>query len=51
MAKIRWTNEAVNWLNEIYNYISQENPNAAHKVVNGIYNKAQVLREFPKVGH
>jgi len=51
MAKIRWTNEAVNWLEEIYEYISQENPNAAHNVVNGIYSKAQILSEFPKIGH
>ena len=51
MAKIRWTNEAVNWLEEIYEYISLENPNAAHKVVTGIYSKAQILSEFPKIGH
>lgn len=51
MAKIRWTNEAVNWLQEIFEYISLENPKAAQKVVEGIYNKAQTLKKFPKTGH
>lgn len=51
MAKIRWTSEAVNWLQDIFEYISQENPSAAHKVVDGIYNKAQTLKKFPKIGH
>ena len=51
MAKIRWTNEAVNWLHDIFEYISQDNPKAAHRVIEGIYNKAQILSEFPKIGH
>ncbi len=50
MEKIKWTNEAINWLQDIFNYISQDNPNAAQNVVDGIYNKAQLLLEFPKIG-
>lgn len=51
MAKIRWTNEAVNWLHDIFEYISQDNQKAAHRVIEGIYNKAQILSEYPKIGH
>ena len=51
MAKIRWTNEAVNWLRDIFEYISQENPKAAHKVVEGIYDKVQILSDYPNIGH
>ena len=51
MAKIRWSREAEQWLKEIYEYISQDNPTAAGKVVSGIYDKAQVLIDFPELGH
>jgi toxin ParE1/3/4 len=39
MAEIRWSHEAAQWLNEIYEYIAQDNPTAAGKVVSGIYEK------------
>lgn len=32
MAEIRWTEEAVRWLQEIHDYISKESPVAAGKV-------------------
>ncbi|MEW5766153.1 MAG: type II toxin-antitoxin system RelE/ParE family toxin [bacterium] len=51
MAKIKWTPEAENWLREIYNYIAQDNVNAAQRVVKGIYGKAQVLKDFPEIGY
>ncbi len=51
MAKLRWTQEAEQWLRDIHQYISQENPSAAGKVVSGIYDKAQLLLDFPKLGH
>jgi toxin ParE1/3/4 len=51
MAEIRWTMEASNWLQNIYDYISLENPNAAQRVVEGIYKKVQILKEFPRIGH
>ena len=50
MAEIRWSNEAEQWLREIYDYIAQNNPTAAGKVVSGIYDKAQLLTDFPKLG-
>ena len=51
MAEIRWTTEAEIWLKDIYDYIAQDDPSAAAKVLEGIYEKAQVLREFPEIGY
>ena len=51
MAKIIWTNEAEWWLKEIYNFISEDNPTAAVETINGIYEKAQSLKEFPNIGY
>lgn len=35
MATINWTDEAERWLKDIYDYIAQDNPNAAARVVDG----------------
>jgi toxin ParE1/3/4 len=51
MAEIRWTSEAETWLRDIHDYIATDNPNAAIKVTEGIYTKAQTLRQFPEIGH
>lgn len=51
MAKIIWTSEAERWLKKIFDYISEDNPNAAANVVNGIYEKAQILLEQPSIGY
>jgi plasmid stabilization system protein ParE len=51
MAEIRWTEEAANWLEDIFEYIARDNPTAAANVVNGIYEKVQLLRDFPEIGH
>jgi plasmid stabilization system protein ParE len=51
MAEIRWTEEAYRWLRDIYDYIAADNPSAAQRVVSGIYEKAQILRQFPEIGH
>ena len=51
MAKIRWSHEAEQWLREIYEYIVPKNPVAAGKVVCGIYEKVQLLNDFPELGH
>jgi len=51
MAKIIWTSEAERWLGVIYDYIAEDNPDAAIKVVNGIYSKAQILLEQPNIGY
>ena len=51
MAELIWTSEANRWIEKIYQYISKENPQAAYSVVNGIYEKAQVLLDHPKIGY
>lgn len=51
MARIAWTHEAEKWLRDIFDYISQDNPAAAANVVDGIYEKAQILARFPQLGY
>ena len=51
MAEIRWTIEAEVWLRDIYDYIAHDNPSAATRVVDGIYEKAQLIEEHPEIGY
>lgn len=51
MAEIRWTQEAATWLEDIHTFIARENPRAADRVARGIYDKAQILSDFPEIGH
>lgn len=51
MAKIIWTDEAERWLKDIHDYIAIDNPTAAFTVVEGIYERAQILAKFPEIGH
>ncbi len=51
MAKIIWTSESERWLRDIFDFISEDNQDAAIKVVEGIYKKAQILLEHPKIGY
>ncbi len=49
MAKINWTAEAERWLKDIYDYISEDNREAAVRTIEAIYDKAQILTEFPQM--
>ena len=51
MAEIVWTEEAERWLRDIHDYIASDNLVSAAKVITGIFEKSQVLRRFPKIGH
>jgi toxin ParE1/3/4 len=51
MAEIAWTEEAQRWLEDIFEYIAADNPVAAARTVQGIYERAQVLKTFPEIGH
>ena len=51
MAEIAWTSEALRWLEDIFEYIAADNPNAAAETVEGIYQRAQVLAQYPEMGH
>jgi len=51
MVNINWTNEAEFWLKDIHDYIAQDNPRTAKKVVNEIYQKVQILKSFSQIGY
>ena len=51
MAELRWTAEAQRWLEDIFEYIASENPSAASEVIEGIFQRAQILLEFPESGY
>lgn len=38
------------WLREIRDHIAKDNPAAADRTVEGIYDKAQLLKTFPELG-
>ena len=50
MAEITWTAEAQRWLEDIFEYVAADNPQAAASTVQGIYDRAQVLATFPEMG-
>jgi toxin ParE1/3/4 len=50
MAELRWSLEALDWLEDIHRYIAQDNPQAAAKVTDGILQKADVLTTYPDIG-
>ncbi len=51
MAKIRWTAEAEKWMREIYDYIAQDNEIVAQRVIAGVYNRVQILKDFSEIGY
>lgn len=51
MAEIIWTEEGVRWLHEIHSYIAEKSSVAAQNVTNGIYEKAQLLKDYPQLGY
>jgi plasmid stabilization system protein ParE len=50
MAEISWTDEAQRWLKDIFDYVATDNPQAAARTVEGIYDRTQDLRRFPELG-
>ena len=50
MAKLVWTEEALWWLEDIFEYIAHDNPDAAARTVQAIYDRAQALTQFPEMG-
>ena len=51
MAEIVWTTEARRWLQEIYDYIAEDNEEAAYRTVRGIHERAEILLTFPEIGY
>lgn len=50
MGTLTWTIEAERWLRDIHEFIAADNPSAAAQTVQGIYDRAQVLIDFPEIG-
>ena len=50
MAEIGWTEEAQRWLTDIFEYVAAENPQAAARTVQGIYERVQDLTRVPEIG-
>ena len=51
MATIAWTEEAQRWLEDIFEYIALDNPQAAARTIQEIYERAQILAAHPEIGH
>jgi len=51
LAEISWTAEAQIWLKDIYDYIAVDNQDAAARTVLGIFQKTQLLKNLPAIGH
>lgn len=51
MAEVRWTAEVERWLRDIYDYIAQDDAEAAARVVEGILSRAETLQQFAALGY
>jgi toxin ParE1/3/4 len=51
VGQVSWTAEAERWLSEIHDYIAEDNPAAAQRTVQGIYEKGLSLADFPERGY
>lgn len=50
MAQIKWTDPALNGLNEIAEYIALDKPSAARKLVKEVFESTKRLKKFPESG-
>ncbi len=51
MAEIRWSEESLRWLEDIYEYVFMDNPAAASSILQGIYDRAHDILAFPEIGY
>lgn len=50
MVKIVWTDDAIQDLEEIFNYISKDSPISAKRLIERLLQKVEMLQDFPKLG-
>ena len=50
MVEIFWTETSKKWLKEIHEYIANDSPANATKVVNNIIDRSETLKNFPSIG-
>ena len=51
MAEVTWTAEAQRWLQDIHEYIAADNPKAAARTAQAIFDRAQELTLHPQLGY
>lgn len=50
MAKIVWTDQALEWMRTIDIYLAERNPDAAVHTLEGIIKRVEAIGPFPRVG-
>lgn len=50
MAKLIWTDESLESLREIGGFLTEKSPQASASVTEGIWQRTQILKQFPKSG-
>jgi toxin ParE1/3/4 len=51
LAEVVWTAEAEQSLRRIHDYIARDKPGAAFGVIESLYKRAEILAQFPEIGH
>jgi len=51
VGQVVWTSEAERWLSGIHDYIAADNPAAAQRTVQGIFEKGLSLADLPERGY
>jgi toxin ParE1/3/4 len=51
MAEIVWTEESISCLENIHDYISRDNEQAALRICENLYNKVQTIGRFLNMGY
>ena len=50
MGQIVWSEESQRWLRDIYEYIAEDNPQAALRTIENIRRRVRALESFPELG-
>lgn len=50
MAKVIWTEEALDWMQRIDSYLGEVSPGAAIRTLEGILQQVEMLGDHPRIG-
>jgi toxin ParE1/3/4 len=50
LVTIYWTDESKRWLKEIFDYLAEDNRIVAYRVITGIIQKIDLIKQFPLMG-
>ena len=50
MAKVKWTNVALDDLRAIYDYVAQDSSKYADRLMDKIIERVDVLEQYPRIG-